>query len=237
MTYSATIDPVEAAMNPQTPERSYFGQITTDWFFCVLERGAGKVVFDALKHGPDQKHVAINVTLMPLVSDRVPNPNPISRDVVDFEKEWTSVTLPSLKALAVDLRTVKGQWAHIKLVKTSEYTAKDGTVKDKTAIKLVELFPSQAACEAARDALFKTGASAPTPPPSQPTSPAPPVTANEPIVGIDRKTATLILPGLWSAAGQKPDVFLQRIAAVPDIARYFDANSPEVRAYTDTAAF
>ena len=219
--YSATIDPLEAAMNPEQPERSYFGSVNTDWYFCVLQRGVGKAPFDASQHSPDQRRVAIHIDVLTLPTDRNPNPMPISRDLVDFEREWTGTTLPSLKALGLDLRTIKGRYVHIKLTKTAEYTAKDGTIKDKTAIRFIEVFPDIEACTNARDAIFHTSAGPLPSEPAQPTSTNP---------GIDRKTAAMLLPGLWASAQGKPDVFFQRIASIPDLAAHFTPESAEVKA-------
>lgn len=231
MSYTTTNDPLEAAMNPEAPARSYFGEVTanTNWYFCVLERGAGKVVFDPTQHSMDRRRVAISIEVAPLPSERVPAPFPIQRDMVDFEKEWASVSLPSLKRLGTDISRVKGKWVHVKLVKTSEYTAKDGTLKDKTGIQFVEIFPDRAACEAARDATFRSG------PDASPTiqQAATPPSAPAPITpGLDRATAAKLLPGLWAASQQNADTFLQRIASVPDLAAHFGADAPEVTAFT-----
>lgn len=226
-------DALNQAMTATGRDRHYFGQVQTDWYFCVLQKGAGKVLFDPQQHSADQRRVAITISLAPLPSDRVPTPQAIERSMVDFERDWTRYTLPSLKALGLDLNGVRGQWAQVKLTKTSEYTSSDGTVKDRTAIVFVAVYPDQAACVAARDAMFTRhdgpSDTAPAATVASPAQASVPATVPQQLTPrVPRSTAAMLLPSLWTATGHDIDAFMARIQSIPDLAAHFDKTSPEI---------
>lgn len=143
-------DPFLQAEDPAEIQYSneYWGEVAVDAYFCVLEKGVGKVPFSEATHSIDRRLTAVKISISP-----VPSANlqfSIDRDYIAEFRDWNAITLPSLKKIDVSLRDLDGQFVHVKLTETGEtYINKAGETKSKTVFEFLELYPSMDACEAA----------------------------------------------------------------------------------------
>lgn len=235
-TSTPTIDPFDAAMNPSEPnqDRTYFGEIiVVDPWFCVLEKGVGKRPFDPSRDDIGQRSTAIKLSVE--VSKRDGGSYTLDQDTLDWSKEWKDFTLPSLRQLGIDLRTLKGRWVQVKRQATGDtYKKKDtNEIKDKTALVFMAVYPDQETMKAAADTFYlpRNGDSS-TPAPAAPAvaaTPAPqPTTENF----AERQFAEQVLGSLWKATGEDSAKFLEAIAKNPMLNKYFTPESPEVTNYT-----
>lgn len=145
------VDPWQAALEATEPPQIMFGEILLDLFFCALVKGEGRVLFDPTKHAPGQRRTCVKVGVYPLQETGLTFA--VEREfIAEIANDgWLKVTLPSLRDLAVtDLKAVNGKYAQVELVKYGSYQ-KDGETKEKTAPKVLVLYPDQATCLAAYD--------------------------------------------------------------------------------------
>jgi hypothetical protein len=217
-------DPLDAAMaaeaRPQGP-RTYFGQIAVDVYHCILQKGAGKVIFDPGQHSPDQRCTAITLTFVALPRDNGASLRPMEFQMIAESKEWASIVKPSLIAINADLRTIRDRYVQVQMVPTGRtYKNKAGEVKDANTLKFVALYGSEEECRAASDAHFSHGHNA-TPAAAVPTQQ--PVTAD-----AERATAAKFLPALWKASANNVQRFEQLIKQTAPVNKYFDLTSAEV---------
>lgn len=220
---TATIDPYDSAMSAEARPlgpRNYFGQITTDVWHCVLEKGAGKVPFDPGIHAQDQRCTAIDLTFTPISRDDRQSLRPMQFSMIAESKEWASIVKPSLIAISSDLRSIRDRWVQIQLAPTGRtYTNKQGEVKDANTVKFIAVYASEAECRAASEAFFSQHRTAPT---NGHTAAAPSVE------DAGRTTAAKFLPALWRASGNSVQRFEQLIKQTEPCNKYFDLSSPEV---------
>lgn len=197
---------MDAAMQPPEPlgRDVFFGEITTlDVWFCVLQKGVGKIPFNPIQHAPEQRRTAIKIGITPLRGQY-----DITQDCIDTSKEWR-LTLPSLNKLNLHLSTLKGRFVQIKRVQTGDtYTNGQGQLKYKTAIVIEAIYPDKNAAQSAADAFYNARKPAldaelpndlgqqPTP---TPTSAPTPVSVD--ISSAEREFAYKVLPALWGQAG------------------------------------
>ena len=142
--YAAALDAHEASI-----ASDIYGQFDIDVWFCVLQKGVGKVPFDPQQHAPAQRRTAIDINLQDLGG------NNYTRSFIGEigTDGWLKVTLPSLKAIGVtDLRGVSGKYVHAVMTPFGKYTDKEGNEKQRTAPAIKAIYPDQAACEKAAQA-------------------------------------------------------------------------------------
>lgn len=214
MLNNEVVDPFEAANNATEPVyvRNFFGQCWFDVYFCALVKGQGKVAFDPAIH--KQKFTAINLSIQPLAGSSAKFP--IERQLIAESKEWASIILPSIKALGKTPKELHGSFVQVEIVPTGEkYTAKDGTVKEKSTPKFVAVFPDEASCQRVNDAHFGNPANN-----TEPTS--------APNGNAEREVALKFLPALATQAGKDPLKLSELIASNGLVSKYFNINSPEV---------
>ena len=240
-------DPLDAAMNP-TPaslERNFWGEVVTvDAWHCRLVKGQGKVVWDPSADSIDQRRTAIKigVEITPKDSGRYT----VEREVLDTSPEWIKHTLPSLRKLELDLRTLKGRWVQIKSRPTGQtYTNSAGEVKERSAIVFIEVYPDRETAQAAADAFFSRGQASKEPATDQQPQAAQPspsadaqTVATQPATdNAERLFAKQALPLLWQASGEQRETFLDMIKANPQVAKYFNETSDEVVELIQDIAF
>ncbi len=148
----------DAAANATEVEYSnqIFGQIEFDVWFCILQKGMGKVPFDPNIHPISQRRTAVDVSLTDLSGLN------ISRSfIAEIGTDgWLKVTLPSLKALNTsNLQEFSGSWVHAEIVPFGKYTNAEGEERNRTAPKVLSVFDSQEACEAAAHSTNAPGTS------------------------------------------------------------------------------
>lgn len=225
-----TIDPMDAAMETEySATKVYFGQMTVDTFFCVLEKGVGKSPFDPAVHSADSRRVSIDLALLPLPGSRADFN--VERSLIAESKEWANTIKPSLKAISLDLKSVHNRWVKVEMVKIGEYTSKqDGEKKDKTTFKFIEVYPTVEACQEASDKFFRSrreegnqSALGLTDTDTEPNNP-------------EKETAAKFLPALFKQSGGDLATFANLIANNSLTSKYFNIGSKEVVALIQPAA-
>lgn len=217
-------DPLEAAEHVQPPTRTYFGQVRVQSWFCVLEKGIGKVPFDPQEHKPEQRRVAIRIEVTPLAETNLQFE--VMRELIAESNAWTKIVLPSLVAIEVTPRQLNERWVQVELVPTGrQWLDASGQQHEETMPKFVAVYPDQAACLAAWQA---NGGGAVTATPAAAPAPA----GN----GGERAAAAAFLSPLWQASGHDIATFMEMVSRNPILSKHFNQNSPEVMAVT-TAPF
>jgi hypothetical protein len=246
--YTAEIDQLlDEAMTPPPPpslEKTYFGQVViTDAYACVLQKGAGKVLFDPTFHAADQKRIAVKLGVQCIARDG--STYTVDQDVITSSKEWRDYTLPSLQRIQRDVRSLRDAYVQVTRKPTGEkYQHKtSGEMRDKTALVFDAVFADADAQQAAADVFYKrtpatddpaiadaaagirkTPEPVPfvNPPAAKPAADAPPV---------DRTAAAQFLPIIWQMANQDKEAFFKAVCAQPNLAPFHQPNAPEMVAY------
>ena len=221
-------DPWEVASEARPLPKVYFGQVFTDLFFCVLVKGQGKVPFDPSQHKVEDRCTSIKMDLQPLASSGLKFA--ISRDMIAESRVWAGIVLPSIKALGIEPKEVNETWVKVTLVETGEtYTKRDtGETVRKTTLKFLEVYPDEAACEAAARAFFGGGAVGAAKSEELPPFPEEGEESGDTGGDQERETASKFLKPLYEQAGGDPGEFIKLIAGNPLTSKHFDLNSPEV---------
>lgn len=228
-------DPLESADNPEIQLPRYYGQAVVDAYFAVLVKGVGKVPFDPGQHTLDKRVTAIKLGILPLAEQNVTKD--IFREYIAEFGAWPKITLPSLKALGLTVKSLNGAWVCLELAPEGRtYTSKtSGEQVESLTFKVVDHYPDEAACRAAY--LNQTVSMGQEPGVvSQAPAPAP---TNGSGNGTD-KEKTNALQFVKVLIGQvKGDetALSQRIAGMPQIAKFFTVQSSEVRALLDAYQF
>jgi hypothetical protein len=131
--------------NPTQPTQFTFGQLMLEGWFCILQKGIGKVPFDPNFHSEGQKRAAIDMCVTPLAITGATFQ--VERNTIATADDWLKITLPSIHALGMKSSQLNGKYVQIELVPSGTYE-KNGETKTKTAIKFVRVFNSQNECEA-----------------------------------------------------------------------------------------
>ncbi len=150
-------DPFASASDPVLKTFDLFGVVEINAWACALEKGVGKVPFDA--QNPDHKRfTAIDIFVQPLPEIDVKYPKTCEDHVLAESKEWANITLASIKAAGIaNVRECNGRYARVaRIPNGKKYPAKDrttgqptGEMKDETTFKFVEFYADEAACRAA----------------------------------------------------------------------------------------
>lgn len=141
-------DPFAVAQETAERPAEFYGELSVECWFCALVKGQGKVPFDANVH--DRRSTAIDLVVMPLSDHNITNA--FERSTLDWARDWTRITWPSLKALGItSLRDVsKSKWCKFAWQTTGEkYRANGGEERERTAFKFLALYNSEAECRAA----------------------------------------------------------------------------------------
>lgn len=231
-------DPWDSAENPTFAAPEYWGLCSMDMYYCVLQKGVGKVRFDAQQHQVDQRRTAIDIVVTPL--PEMGSAREASRSMIAESKEWASIVLPSIKTLGVSTRELNGKYVHITFAPTGRTYVKtndDGTqeTRDNTTIKFLKVFADENACRADWAAHGGT-------PTSDSNGDVPPLTtppSNGNGNGADKEKATglafLRVIVNNACAGQNDlNVIRESIAAniaqYPPVAKFYTVDSPETMA-------
>jgi len=211
-------DPYDAAMNPpERPQTSrWFGQMFVDVWPCVLTKGVGKEPYDDAVHDADKRLTAIQLELVPLSDYSVSFT--MTRDLIAEFGAWPKVTLPSIKAIGADLRSLNKAWAAIEFAPTGrKYTNSQDEAKEETTFVFVAVFDSEAACREAYEVFNAVEADA--------SEPAEPTNGN----GKERAAAAMFLNPLWVQSGKDVVKFSELLGKTNVVKDHFTLESPEVQ--------
>jgi hypothetical protein len=159
-------DPWESANEAKAPQFSneIWGQVEARSWYCVLEKGTGKVEFNPDLHNPDQRRTAIEIIVHPLPDMGLTFD--VTRSMIAESHEWASIVLPSIRDLGLHPRALNGVWVKIANVTLTDrkgspvtYTDSNGIEKERKTIKFLKLFASEDECRA--DYLASSGKHAP----------------------------------------------------------------------------
>jgi hypothetical protein len=224
-------DPFAMAEDPQEIKYSneYFGQVGLDVWFCVLEKGVGKVPFSEQEHSIDKRLTAITMGIIPVPASGLAFS--VDRDYIAEFREWNAITLPSIKKLGVSIRELDGKFAHVKLTETGEtYTNSQGETKEKTAFEFLAIYDTLEACEAAYTAKRGSGAQ----PTASQSAPRATVAAMAGNGNKDRDAALKFLEVAVKSTckgmtdlEQAREAVAAQIAKMPLINKHFTVDSPE----------
>lgn len=226
---AVTDDPFDAADKATwDPTFRVFGQVQAETWFCVLQKGVGKVAFDANQHDVGDRRVAIKIAIVPAIAGR----QTIERELIAESQEWTKIVNPSIKALGPqwNLKALHNQWVEAEMAASGrkyQQQQPDGSYveRDATTVRFVRIFPTEDACVQATQARGGGGAAAPAAVAAQPAAPV--QTARN---DAEKRTATAFLVPLWKAANGDIARFDELLKKNALTAKYFDLNSPEVLA-------
>lgn len=218
ITPTTAFDPWAAAMDAKPREYEIYGQIKIDvWTGYFPGGGAKPIQFDPGQHPADKKTVMIDMQLIPIPEQ--PQRFEVEGHFTDFSLDWVKITLPSIKALGIDLRALNGRWVKLAQVPGKRENPKKPGEYYST-LKFLAAFDSEAAC---REAF--TG---------QPLSTEGHAAAPAP-VSAEKQTA-LQFAGvvIKNAAGQVTTqsaaraLITAQLAAFPMIQQHFTIDSPEI---------
>ncbi|MEA4811191.1 MAG: hypothetical protein VB108_01320 [Anaerolineaceae bacterium] len=202
---------------PFTP-RAYeiWGQLNYYVWRAAFEKGKGKVAFDPNVHKSMVR--AIDISVVPINLQKA---NVAERKTAETEKEW-GLTQASILALGAKPSEINGKFVRIKFEPTGEtYTNGQDEVKNKTYMKFLAVFATEAECEA--DYLENRGEESTTDASSE----------AAPVVVPDNVKRLLELIVKNNAKGKTTvkeiqDAIRPRIAGAPAVAQWYDADHPEV---------
>jgi hypothetical protein len=211
---------MNATVEAQSRTKDYFVECEIDTREVVFQQVDGRwqlVDYDA--NNPEHKNPDVEITFHFYGTTRDGATYSIDRTMQARSRkrpDWTKVVRPSLTALGITdpMTQVHKHWVHIELVKTGEYTNKEGEQKDLTTPRFVEVFESREACEAAAEAFWnerRNGGDTPTRNVPQPIM-------DEETEHPQRATLVTLLPAMWQAAQQQADpakAFQQMLEANP----------------------
>lgn len=147
MTTQTFVDPWDTAEQAKEPQFSnvIWGQCEAKSWWCVLEKGVGKVEFDPQVHSPDLRRTAIDIIVRPLVDMGLTFD--LTRNMIAESREWAGIVLPSIRDLGISPKQLNGSWVKVQTVtltdKTGQpvtYTDANGVVKEKTTVKFLAIF-------------------------------------------------------------------------------------------------
>lgn len=214
-------DPFDSATNATLAPRSYYGQIQADAWFCALVKGTGKVPFDPAQHKPEQRCVAVDISLIPLPEQNVRFD--IRRETIAESREWAGIIWPSLKALGLsNAREADGKWAKMQQVPSGrKYRTSGGEEKEATTFKFLALYPNEDACRDAYHTEVKRQPDATAP--EEQTTAQTPGNGN----GKARETAVQFIAAFAKMNKYDVDATRKACAGQPAITGAIDVNAPE----------
>ena len=150
-----SVDPWESANEAKAPQFSneIWGQVEARSWYCVLEKGTGKVEFNPDLHSPDQRRTAIEIIVHPLPDMGLTFD--VTRSMIAESHEWASIVLPSIRDLGLHPRALNGVWVKAANATLTDrkgapvtYTDSNGIEKERKTIKFLKLFASEDECRA-----------------------------------------------------------------------------------------
>lgn len=158
------LDPWDVANEAKEPQYSniIWGQCEARSWFCILEKGIGKVEYDPQKHSLDRMRTAIDITVHPLAEMGLIFD--LTRNMLAESREWAGIVLPSIRDIGISPKQLNGSWVKVQTVPLTDksgnvvtYTDANGAVKEKTTLKFLAVFENEDACRA--DYLANSGKS------------------------------------------------------------------------------
>lgn len=239
---AAEFDPFAAATEAKPPTYDLFGLVEISAWACHLEKGAGKIPFDA--QNPNHKRMtAIDVFIQPLPEIDVKYPKTLECHWLAEYNTWVKITLPSIKEAFQNatgqemgsVRQINGMYARVARVDSfdKKYEKKDnagngtGEMVTPKTFKFVEFYADEEACRAAYVAAGGQPMQGNSPAQSMDTTP----TDNE------KQSAMAFLPVIVKNALQGKGLKVTddwktaintALGQFPLVAKHFTAESPEV---------
>jgi len=140
-------DPWASAENPVFRAAEYWGQIHMDVWYCVLEKGQGKIQFDPATHSVDARRTAVEMILSPLPELNIQFE--VSRSLIVESADYAKIVLPSIKQFGLSPREMNGKWVKLHFKGTGrKYTNNQGEERENTTFEFLKVFDSEDSCRA-----------------------------------------------------------------------------------------
>lgn len=219
----------DTANEARPQPKVYFGQIFTDAFYCILEKGVGKVPFDEGQHDVDRRLTCIKIDGQVTRADG--STYEINREVIAEFRDWAGIVLPSLKVAGIHPRDLNEKWARWEMVNTGRtwIDRSTGETKQGTTFKFLEIYPDEAACRAAETAHYSRSSSG-TGQTSQASTldSTHPMPEEAPANDKQREVADAFLPTLVKLAAGDMDKLHELLKNNDLVSNFYDINHPKV---------
>jgi hypothetical protein len=225
--YPHVVDEFDQAMAPQIS--TFHGQVNSQAFKIAWQKDSFKAhqVYDPAVHTGDSWKTGVMISLV--ITPLDPARKLITRDIMNFSREFSGVIRPSLEVLSTKiaairkldakacnpLREVNGLWVAGEFVRRLDNKPDENW----TTIKFLDVFATEVECAA------HAAAAQNAEPQAAPAAPPTGATADD----AQRKTLAVFLPTLWNQAHRNTAEFAALLAANPMLAGLFTLDSPEVK--------
>lgn len=225
-----SMDAFDSAVSAAENRGIYYGKVQVTADFVVFVKGSGKLSYIEGQHEPKDRRTEIQFVVIPI--DEMGVSNLIQRSVIAESDEWAKIVWPSLRdgCGVKNPRLVDGSFAKVQMVPNGRtWTNKQGEQMTGTAMKFLVIYANETACKNAfvddgnSARTTTTAASSPT------TDAALSVDMTPNTQNAERETAKAFLPALVKSSGGDPAVMATLIAQMPIIAKFFTADSIEVK--------
>lgn len=214
-------DPFDAAANATLTPRTFYGQLTLEAWYCVLEKGIGKRPFDPQTHRIEDRRTALRLELMPLPEMNLQRP--MQRELIAESKEWINIILPSLRSFVTKSpKEIDQAYVALKVVPRGDtYVDKNtGETKESTTFQIAARYADEAACRAAYEAGNGNG--------NGHTNHAAPPAPATPAGNPEQAAAAKFLAVIVKQCKGDVDLIAQKISAMPLLSKFYTIQSPEV---------
>lgn len=228
---SITNDPFEAATQAGEGRNTYYGKADVTAGFVTLKKGVGKQPFNDQLDDIRERRTEVKIVVNPI--DAMGISILLQRDLIAESAEWSRYTWASLrdKCGLKSVRDLNGKYCKVTLQGTGEsYTTKRGDTQERKAFVFEAVYATAADATAAYYA-DNGGQPLHEDDPAMAVDMGPGAGANgngANGANAERETAKAFLQALVKQSGGDKAKLSASIAAMPMIARYFTADSPEV---------
>ena len=226
---SITNDPFEAATQAGEGRNTYFGKAEVTAGFVTLKKGVGKQPFNESLDDMRDRRTEVKIVVNPI--DAMGLTILLQRDLIAESAEWSRYTWASLrdKCNLKNVRELNGKWCKLTLQATGEtYTTKRGETQERKAFVFEAVYSTAAEATAA---FYADNGGQPEVEPAMAVDMGHGAGSNgngAAATNAERETALQFLKVLVKQAGGDKSKLATSIAAMPMIAKYYTADSPEV---------
>lgn len=232
------LDAFDSAVNAAENRGIYYGKVQISADYVVFSKGIGKLSYIEGQHEPKDRRTEVSFVLSPI--DEMGMTNLVQRSMIAESDEWARIVWPSLRddCGIKHPRELDGKFVKVQLVLNgrSWIDKKTNEKREGTTLKFLTIYANEAAC---KNVFIDDGNSVHVPNANaEPDSTAINASVNmtTPIDNPERETAKIFLPALVKSSGGDPATLAMLISQMPIIAKFFNADSPEVRELMKVAA-
>lgn len=233
------MDAFDSAVSAAENRGIYYGKVQVSAEYVVFIKGVGKLNYIEGQHEPKDRRTEVSFVLSPI--DEMGMTNLVQRSMIAESDEWARIVWPSLRddCGIKHPRELDGKFVKVQLVLNgrSWIDKKTNEKREGTTFKFLAIYASELACKTAYiddGNSVRVPTSTPTSPDSTAAAMAVDMTPN--MANPERETAKMFLPALVKSSNGNLATLATLIAGMPIIAKFFTADSPEVRELMAVAA-